>query len=307
MKNFVLNYSEFVNKHRGSLLLLLTILSGLVFTLYLMLQPQNIRLKASSDINSILKITANNTPLTPEGNVYTTNADSITIQIKENSDASIRGQRTPILCPTIEDITQNKTPGACTFFAGANNIDIFNTNFTEEQKNTYIEKYSSVYAQALNQGRKIQNPGSSPSDPTSEEFERRTQIIIDAAKNAGFNPVIFLGYWRTEGNFSLLSAADFGCEPTSPKGRTSFENELRCALESAVSTCARSQNSDSSACNQLRSIRSRAVYNRFSISYPITTFNDFVEAYGSFAVDPNNCTHTYNQLVEVALELNACM
>ncbi|HSX40177.1 MAG TPA: hypothetical protein VLF68_01050 [Candidatus Saccharimonadales bacterium] len=212
-------------------------------------------------------------------------------------------------CPTQEQLSANAaSPQTCQYLNP--NIDIHDTSFSDTQAQQYISLYQS-------------QSGLSPS-----EFQSRVQTIIATAKEVGINPVIPLGYWRTESRFQN----GFGC-PTVPGD---FQSQLNCILggpasaqfsdkTGAVGTrCAR-DGAGSAACQEEQGIRSgnAEIYSSIPIGIPIQKFDDLAETIGSRApnlseynckkygtdcsVGPNqNCTHTYNQLVETAEAVGAC-
>lgn len=202
-------------------------------------------------------------------------------------------------CPTQTEITANRTtvPGACKYLNPS--IDIFG-DLTQAQ----IQKYIDTYAKT--------------SDRT--DFAERTNQIVQKARSVGLNPAIFLGYWKSEGNFSY----SFGCDPT--HAPYTFEAELDCALGlsagggSTSSRCARSvvekdptkKAELEKACEALKKIRQNPIYKNYPVSLPIKTFDDFVETYGSATPELGdapinyNCINTYNTLLEVALNIGAC-
>lgn len=202
-------------------------------------------------------------------------------------------------CPNPEAIAANRktTPETCKYLNPA--INIFG-NLTEQQINAYKEKYRA-------QSKRL-------------DFDARVNDIVNKTRGVGLNPVIFLGYWKSEGSFSF----SFGCDPRTPP--FTFEAELDCTLGlspnggSATARCARSaiekdpnkKKELEKGCELLKSIRKNKVYSNYPVSYPINTFDDFAETYGSAAPDLGdaatnfNCVNTYNTLVEVANNLNAC-
>lgn len=219
----------------------------------------------------------------------------------------LAGEQTPEIggttvagtCPTQAEITANRTtvPGACKYLNPS--IDIFG-DITQNQ----IQKYIDTYAKT--------------SDRT--DFTERTNQIVQKARSVGLNPIIFLGYWKSEGAFSY----SFGCDPTHPP--YTFEVELDCALGlsagggSATARCARSVVEKDTAkkaelekaCDILKQIRQNPIYKNYPVSIPIKTFDDFVETYGSATPELGdapvnyNCINTYNTLLEVALNTGAC-
>lgn len=193
-------------------------------------------------------------------------------------------------CP---DTSSNKDPNSCRYLNPA--VDLFANTLPQTSINNYIAKYSSVFIQ------------SGKGDLT--EFTKRTNYIVDNARQAGLNPAIFLGYWKSENNFSTEGNRDMGC------AGDNFYEQVDCSLgikafadpvKNPIPNCAKSKDGNSKACIALKGIRgSKDKIN--PIKYPISTFDDFAEAYGAKTDDIKNCTHTYNILIEVAIELNACV
>lgn len=213
-------------------------------------------------------------------------------------------------CPSLKEINRNRqSPETCRYFNPP--IDIFNNYISLEDYRNFINTYKNEFiGKDLGFGK----------TGTLEEFERRTNYIIDRSQDVLLNPVIFLGYWKSESNFSTEKAADLGCDPET--ARQEFEKEVDCALGlsrlggSLAARCASPNNPKrTEACNQLKAIRSKHPdkYANYPISYPIATFDDLVEAIGPKAPNldgpgkvNNNCTHTYNTLVEVSIMTNSC-
>lgn len=197
------------------------------------------------------------------------------------------------ICPSQEVIDQNKDNN-CKYLNP--NIDLFDIFISDEMINKYIEKYVSSF------------------NGTRTEFIRRVDYIVDMSKQAGLNPILFLGYWKSESQFSSLGTRDMGCVGDN------FEEQVNCALgikefsdpaKNPVANCARSGDANSIACKTLKSIRTNSPYDStHPVKYPIATIDDFAESYGPYdhltGGKPTNCTHTYNTLLEVASRLNAC-
>lgn len=214
-------------------------------------------------------------------------------------------------CPTDEAIKNNKgSPETCQYLRPA--VNLFDNSISGNQIETYVKNYSSVF---VNGGVGDEN-----------EFRRRTQYIISSAQSVGLNPVLFLGYWKSESAFGTIrNAATLGCAPGT--GVKSFEQEVNCAVGlssdgshrggSFSAQCASPNNTpegQNSACEMLRQIRQKypEKYANIPVSFPIQTIDDFAETYGSRAPNlgdaavNNNCVHTYNTLLEVVSELNSC-
>lgn len=201
-------------------------------------------------------------------------------------------------CPTPETLRQNSQDrNTCRLLKPS--INIFDANIDQASIESYIAKYSPIFVRA--------------GKGDTNAFRQRVNYIISKAKEAGLNPAIFLGYWRTESAFSTVGNRDMGC------AGSGFYEQVDCAVGLRGPTsfrgalCARSGNADSPSCKELKGIRSHPIYTNYPISYPIKTFDDFVETYGPMAPGldgpgtlNNNCISTYNKLIEVAIELQAC-
>lgn len=184
-------------------------------------------------------------------------------------------------------------------------INIFDTSISQSAIDGYTSQYSPIF---INAG-----------IGTLQDFTNRLNYIISDSQKAGLSPALFMGYWDSESLFSTyIDSSDLGCAPGQVPG---FYNQVDCATglisgASLPSQCASSHNANSSACQELKSIRSQKLYNingtLYSnddlnpINYPITTFDDFAEAYGPKAADINNCTHTYGVILGVAEQVGAC-
>lgn len=168
-------------------------------------------------------------------------------------------------------------------------IDIFNTDISQSAIDQYVNSYSPTFITAGVGDR--------------NEFIRRVHYIIDSARFVGLNPAIFLGYWKTESLFSTYRTnAHLGCNSASP----SFEADVDCAVglsgPSVVARCAVSRDANSSPCLGV-------LHSNGGIHVPISKFDDFALSYGGFnstGSSDANCTHTYNELIEVAKELGMC-
>lgn len=236
-------------------------------------------------------------------------------------------------CPSQERINQNKqSPETCQYLNPS--IPLFTKEISQEQTEKYIRDYKNVF---INAG-----------IGDESEFRRRTNYIIQKSKEAGLNPAIFLAYWKSESEFSTWkNASDMGCAPGSPDMQ-GFEKQVECALGlipggARASMCARSTIEPitkkqeaavaafKAACDELKAIRNSTtihpgydisnaeIYKNYPINYPIQTFDDFVEAYGSSSPlllstqekqagkKNNNCVHTYSTLLEVTNNIRACI
>ncbi len=260
-----------------------------------------------------LKANEKNATVTKDGKIYTF---SITLLPKENDSrvsntiiSSVPGLlgQTGGSCPTAEQLKANsQSPETCKYLNPG--IDIFDTNFSEDQ----IKHYVATYGQG------------------GSEFETKVRTIVQEAKSVGLNPIIPLGYWRTESRFGN----GFGC----PKVPPDFRSQVDCILGgpagsawsdkySVAAGCARSKDANSPACLEEKSIRdgNAKVYGKIPISLLIRTFDDLAEAIGSRAPDlevylcssgqdptackdpvNRNCIHTYNELIDTAESVNAC-
>lgn len=205
-------------------------------------------------------------------------------------------------CPNPEAIRANRqNRNSCHGLKPAINIfDTAVTSLPDSAIQSYITKYQPQSSLSL------------------DEFTRRVNIIVSKSRGAGLNPVIFLGLWKSETKFG----ATLGCAPT--LGVKPFEEEVACGLGinkeggALSSRCAVSRNPNSDACKQLAATRinnSDKYHNdpRYLLPNGINSFDEFMEAYGSFSPDlegpgkdNNNCVHSYNEVLEVALELGAC-
>lgn len=199
-------------------------------------------------------------------------------------------------CPDQATINQNKNPSSCHYLNPA--INLFDTSISSDAIAQYIEKYSPIFINA-SKGSKL-------------DFLQRVDYIVSNSKKAGLNPAIFLGYWKSESKFSTVGTRDMGC------AGSDFYEEVNCALgikefadpvKNPIANCARSKDENSVSCNALKSVRKE--YDKtHPVQYPLSNFDDFAESYGPYdhlvSGEPTNCTSTYNQLIEVAKELNAC-
>lgn len=254
-------------------LVLASVIIGVFFLLFIMLVPMGL-LETTALLPPFETGIAESAPLYPPGSIGGSCPDKDTIEANRKS-----------------------TPETCKYFSPA--INIFG-----DLTPTQIEKYKNTYKSLSKR----------------DDFDARVDDIVEQSRSVGLNPIIFLGYWRSEGFFSY----SFGCDPRTPP--FTFEAELTCALGlspaggSATARCARSaietdptkKRELEKGCELLKQIRNKDIYKKYPISYPIKTFDDFAETYGSAApllgdADKNmNCVNTYNTLVEVALEVGSC-
>lgn len=198
-------------------------------------------------------------------------------------------------CP---DTSGNKNDATCHYLNPS--VDIFHTSISQSSIDSYVSKYSSVFT----------NSGKGD----VAEFTKRVNYIVTNSQQAGLNPAIFLGYWKTESNFSTVGSRDLGC------AGDNFYEQVDCALgintfsdpaKNPIANCARSKDANSIACISLKSIRT--TFDKSNpVKYPIATFDDFAESYGPYSHLNDqglhtNCTHTYNELIDVTKELNVCV
>lgn len=205
-------------------------------------------------------------------------------------------------CPDQTTINANKQdPNTCRYFGLG--VDLFDSNITQPALDAYINRYSSIFVNARK--------------GDLDEFKARVTYIVTKSKEVGLNPTLALGYWKTESNFSTVGSRDLGCHASA----INFYEQVDCKLginafsdpsKNPIANCAKSKDANSAACTALKGIR-RTLDSTNPIKYPISTFDDFAEAYGSRdpgldgpGVVNNNCVSTYNKLVEVATELNQC-
>lgn len=214
----------------------------------------------------------------------------------KNNPNNNQTPKTPGLCPSTSG---NFEPASCKYLNPS--IDLFSTSLSQSAIDSYINKYNPVFVES----------GIGDKD----EFIRRVNYILNASKQAGLNPALFLGYWKSESLFGTKSPRQLGCT-----GDT-FEEQVDCAVGInrgsdatlyPIPNCARSHDANSQGCVALKQIRTAnpGQDDTYPVSYPIATFDDYAEAYGPFSHDPDgrkgNCTSTYNILLEVAKELSAC-
>ncbi len=196
-------------------------------------------------------------------------------------------------CP---DTTGNRDPLSCKYLNPS--INIFETSISSEAVDKYIARYGPVFVNARK--------------GDLGEFRNRVNYILDAAKKAGLNPIIPLGYWVSESAVGTVSTRELGCAGDTFKeqvdctlGINDFSNPTRVPIPN----CARSRDANSVACRALRDIR-KTFDLTHPINYPIDTFDEFTEAHGPYEArtdgKPTNCTSTYNILVDMAKDLNVC-
>lgn len=202
-------------------------------------------------------------------------------------------------CPSLDIITQNRSANSCKYLNPS--IDLFDTNISRQAIDNYVSNYSPIFI-AAGKG-------------DLQEFVRRVNYIVADSKQGQLNPALFLGYWKSEAQFGTLGSREMGC------AGDNFEEQVDCALgikaysnpqKNPIANCARSKDAQSVACLALKSIRTNSgLDTAHPIHYPVATFDDFAEAYGPYAHltngSPTNCTSTYNTLISVASELNACI
>lgn len=247
-------------------------------------------------------------------------ANTISLTVKPTAEnivvmntvkGGVSGSQTGGNCPSPDLINQNKrTPEACQYLNPG--INIFDTSFTDEQLQKYISTYHPLSKRSL------------------EDFTQKAQTIVKLAKEVGLNPVIPLGYWRTESNFGN----GLGC----PGVSNDFDSQVYCILGgppnstwttrySDAARCARDGDANSPACQFVagRIAQHKTIYGPANVQVPIKKFDDLAEMIGSRSPDlenylcatgntdacanreNRNCTHTYNLLLEVANATNACV
>lgn len=212
-------------------------------------------------------------------------------------------------CP---DTSTNRDDASCRYLNPP--ISLFDTSISQSGINSYIEKYKSQFV-----GLTI----SDGTTGTEDEFKKRVNAIVSKAQQVGLNPAILLGLWKSESNFSTIGRAgnDLGCRPNHPE-ITTFDEDLLCAVgqksegktyePSVTIQCVLSRDANSDSCNSLRAGRASAGYDTTRpLNYPITTFDNFMEAYGPYGHlssdgKHTNCTHTYNTVLDIAKEAEAC-
>ncbi len=257
--------------------------------------------------NKLVKIALTVKP--KENNIYVINNGAGASVIKTYGNTPTAGGAGGS-CPTQAEINANKqSPQTCKYFGLG--VDIFDTTLSQITIDSYVNQYGSIFVNG--------------SLGDLNEFRRRVHLIISKSQSVGLNPIIFLGYWRTESAFGTIrNAATFGCAPG--QGVKSFDIELNCAVGlnpsgtdrggSLTSRCASPNNpTRQQDCNSLKFSRDSRpdLYANIPVVFPISTFDDFAETFGSRAptldgpgTTNRNCTSTYNLLVEVINSVNAC-
>jgi N-acetylmuramoyl-L-alanine amidase len=211
------------------------------------------------------------------------------------------------VCPTQLQINNNRDagPNNCKYFNPP--INIFG-DMDDQQQEAYIQKY---YPEAKARGRNYEESA----------FRGMVGELVQASRKKGINPFMALAYWRSESGFG----GSLGCNPENKAQINDFAAQIQCKMNSHVVNCAVSKDASSPACKLLSDIRKAhpTIYNSSipgtTIEFPIKTFDEFAEAYGSRSprlVDyegprlgvtvNNNCVATYNTLLEVASTVNAC-
>lgn len=218
-------------------------------------------------------------------------------------------------CPSEEILRRNRQEGYCQYLDPPIGLFVGNSSNFILEKQAYIALYQDQFVNRpidySPSNRRFQRVG------TLQEFERRVNYIIAKAQEAGFNPTMFLGYWKSESGFSTeATTRHMGCAGDGD----GFEDEVDCSLNindyrrpetNWVANCARG---NSISCSALRYSRNQPETNydrTHQITYPIPDFDDFAEAYGPYShVDKSgyhtNCTHTYNTLISVARTIGMC-
>lgn len=206
-------------------------------------------------------------------------------------------------CPSAQQLADNsKNPQTCQYLNPG--INIFDTSFSENQIQQYVSKYQPQSNRSLT------------------DFEAKTRAIVAEAQSVELNPIIPLGYWYTESKFG----EGFGC----PAVPNQFQNQLDCILGgplgsiwqppphviyTSTTRCARDKDASSPACklDSGRISGNPNIFNSINIHIPIDNFDSLVEMIGPRAPNldgpgktNNNCTHTYNLLVQVAESVDEC-
>lgn len=233
------------------------------------------------------------------------------------SDASALAEK-PRTCPTLDQLKNNVDQ--CRLLNP--NVEIFNTYFSNEQRQEYIDLYEkefvgkeifmdyvpkSINSDELNifgnqKTQELKDRGYIIRDEkvymigTPEEFERRVDFIISKSQEFGLNPAIFLGYWKPESYFSTAEGADFGCAPHlvnqnfgSP--RKSFERELYCALglnpkgqiPQPGETKTGSSGPQCAVSQNYDSVSCKTAPKNRNVQIPPTTFDDLFVLHADFA------------------------
>ncbi len=204
------------------------------------------------------------------------------------------------VCPNPEEISANRADrNTCKGFNAA--IQLLGATVSEAQIQKYI---------ADNAGRSRQSVA---------EFERKTRFIVEKSMQSGINPVIIMGLWKTESGFTN----SFGCDPHGGAFPT-FEDQVECATGirpggAIAIQCAVTKDPNSKPCIAASQIvnsprNAHVYYEPHKPNIPITTFDDFMKLYGPFSPKlgdsadglNNNCIHSYNTLVEFAIDIGAC-
>jgi hypothetical protein len=234
-----------------------------------------------------------------------------------NDDALAFAEK-PKSCPTLDQLKDNVNQ--CRLLNP--NVNIFNTSFSDEQRQTFIDLYEkefvgkeifmdyvpkTINSDTLNifgdQTREeLKNNGYIIRDDkvymigTPDEFKRRVDFIISKSQQSGLNPAIFLAYWKPESYFSTAEGADFGCAPYLPKQnfgspRKSFERELYCALglnpqgevPQPGETKTGSSGPQCAVSQNYDSISCRSTPKNRKVMIPPTTFDDLFVLHTDFA------------------------
>lgn len=206
-------------------------------------------------------------------------------------------------CPST---LNNKNPLTCQYLNPS--VNIFG-DLTDQQINTYISNYWKQ------------------SELAKEEFSRRTNLLVGKARQVGLNPVIFLGYWKSESWFGdslgcIYAPQDFNSQADCAVGLTSGGSRvIQCAAPKSPY--------HNQGCQDLKSIIMSHLdiydsalfrfnyttnhYNPQEEPNPVSTLDAIAEGYGPRSqklegegIINHNCSHTYNILVDTAKELGAC-
>lgn len=181
-------------------------------------------------------------------------------------------------------------------------FNLFDNNaVTDDILNNFIQK-------------ELNGPSVKKGSEQQSKFAERARLIRDTARDAGLNPALFLGLWRTESSFSIDTTRrgnDFGCRPNHQEVN-SFEESLLCAVgkrssgknytPSATTQCALSRDANSQPCQILKQPSQIEGY-----TLPIATLEDYLKAYGPLSADPNNInTHKGVRAIISGLGLIKC-
>ncbi len=228
-------------------------------------------------------------------------------------------------CPSLDAIAANRktTPETCRYFDPT--VPLFTNKFsssypygdlTDAQMTKFVERFW---------------PEAQGKYSSKDEFIRRANYIKEKAESKGINPVIGLAYWRSESKFG----ESLGCVFVP----NNFNDQVECALGLSdgpgvsPAKCLVSRDASSPSCKfysenrnnktpqysyQGQTLSNYDIYKDQPITLPLQTLDDFAEVFGSRSPlleaaeqndnvsQNNNCIHSYNDIVELAVEVNAC-